>query len=99
MSAENKRLDKEMLETILSITTRCNYPQDLQIYFIVLELTTRGYVTETSKITDIQDRYAKRFRYMKKYKRAKEYKKMEKSFRDKGRYSEYRQMKAMDDRD
>lgn len=48
MSEEN-RLDKQMLDTVLSILTRCNYPQDYQIYFIATELALQGYVELTDK--------------------------------------------------
>ena len=52
-SAQNmgkkKRQDKQMLDTILSIMTKCNYPQEYQIYYIVTELAQRGYVELTDK--------------------------------------------------
>lgn len=53
--SEEQRMDRQTLDTILSIMTRCNYPQEFQIYFIAMELAERGYVTLTEKTEKLND--------------------------------------------
>ena len=44
---------QQILDTIKSITTECNYSLDYKIYYIASELAQSGYVVLTRKAYDI----------------------------------------------